>query len=115
MDRIRIDAKTKTGSSTGFFGFGFLPQPVWARVAVSVVAIVIILSVITGGTAYASQESLPGDWLYPVKTATEDARIFLARGAAAKAELNLKFAQKRLEEMKNVLGQYFGIKKVMIR
>jgi hypothetical protein len=102
MDKIQSDENKKARSSTGFFGFGFLPQAAWARVAVSVVAIVIVLSIITGGTAYASRESLPGDWLYPVKTATEDARIFFARGAAAKAELNLEFAQKRLEEMRKL-------------
>jgi hypothetical protein len=53
----------------------------------------------TGGTAYASQGSDPGDLLYPVKITTEDARLLVAGDSELKAELNLQYAQTRLEEM----------------
>jgi hypothetical protein len=69
------------------------------RMAVSIIVIIIVLSLLGGGTAYASQDSLPGEILYPVKTATEDTRLFLAGDSAAKTDLNLQFARKRLEEM----------------
>jgi hypothetical protein len=59
----------------------------------------------TGGTAYASQSSLPGDVLYPVKLETEDIRLFFAGDPADKVDLNFQFAQTRLEELKTLSSQ----------
>ncbi len=64
-----------------------------------IIAVVLTLSAAGGGTAYASQGSLPGDTLYPVKLATEQARMALPGDDAAKAEWALTFAQRRVEEM----------------
>lgn len=64
-----------------------------------IVAVVLAVSSLGGGTAYASQDSLPGDVLYPVKLGTEQARLVVATSNAAKAELHLAFAESRVEEM----------------
>jgi len=63
-----------------------------------IIAIVLAISAAGGGTAYASQGSLPGDVLYPVKLGTEQVRLILADDATD-AELWLEFANSRVGEM----------------
>ncbi|MFC2042311.1 DUF5667 domain-containing protein, partial [Chloroflexota bacterium] len=103
--QIRATKQKKSRSFTDFFSFGLPPQLVWARVAVSVLVVVILISMLAGGTAYAAQDSLPGDLLYPVKTGTEEARLLMAGDRSAKAALNLKFAQTRLVEMNKLVNR----------
>ena len=99
LRQIRAAKPKESRSSGSLHGFRLFPQPVWARVAVSAFLVVILLSMATAGTAYASQSSLPGDLLYPVKTSTEDVRLFFASDSSAKADLNIQFAHTRLVEM----------------
>ena len=99
LRQIRDSEYKKPRSITGIFNFGVFRQFVWARVVVSVLAVVVAISMLVGGTVYAAQDSLPGEMLYPVKTATEDAGLLIAGDPSAKAKLNLQFAQTRLVEM----------------
>jgi len=48
---------------------------------------------------YAAQDSLPGDTLYPVKLAVEEATMKLQGGDVYRAERALDFASKRVREM----------------
>lgn len=64
-----------------------------------ILAIVLTLSAAAGGTAYASQDSLPGDTLYPVKLGTEQMRMMLPGNEIVKAERALSFAERRVGEM----------------
>ena len=64
-----------------------------------IVAIVLTLSAVGGGTLYAAQASLPGDTLYSVKLSTEQAGMMLPGDDAARAERALNFADRRVEEM----------------
>jgi len=64
-----------------------------------ILAIVVALSAVGVGTAYASQASLPGDTLYPIKLATEQAGMALVGDDIARAERALSFANKRVREM----------------
>lgn len=64
-----------------------------------IVAIALALVALGGGTAYASQASLPGDALYPVKLGTEQAEMMLPGDDVAMAERALSFADRRVEEM----------------
>lgn len=64
-----------------------------------IVAVVLAVSALGGGTAYASQGSLPGDVLYPVKLGTEHIRAAFTGGDIDKAELYLTFANSRVQEM----------------
>lgn len=64
-----------------------------------ILAIVLTLSAAAGGTAYASQDSLPGDTLYAVKLGTEQMKMMLPANEVAKAEWALSFAERRVGEM----------------
>ncbi len=84
----------------------FVPvQTVWYG---GLMTILIILAVVVtlsgGGTIIASQNALPGDFLYPVKIETEEFRLVLAPDERD-AELYLIFANERLEEMNGLLDQ----------
>jgi len=64
--------------------------------------IMIILGLMLGGTtatAYAAQDALPTDTLYPVKLLTEDIQFDLTGNTAAKLELALEFAETRISEI----------------
>lgn len=89
----------KTGKIPHKIYFRPMRQFVWARVSAFALVISMLLSGMTAGAAYASQESLPGDALYVVKTSIEDMRLLVAGDNTAKSYLNLQFAQIRLEEM----------------
>jgi len=71
--------------------------PRWATAAV---ALVLALVTLGGGaaTVAASGGTLPGDALYPVKRATEQARLAVAFSQPAKADLHLQYAERRAEE-----------------
>jgi hypothetical protein len=56
-------------------------------------------------TVMASQSSLPGDRLYPIKTSLEHTRTSLSRDAADRAELYIEFAGRRLEEIELLIGE----------
>jgi hypothetical protein len=63
-----------------------------------IVAVVLAFSAL-GGTAYAAQDSLPGDALYPVKLGVERITMLLQGGDVPRAERTLNFADKRVREM----------------
>jgi hypothetical protein len=65
----------------------------------------LVLGGASGGTVYASQDSLPGDALYPVKTSAENIQMVVTWGVEAKANLNLKLAQRRIDEATQQLQQ----------
>lgn len=74
----------------------------------SIFAIVFAFILLFGGfsaTAYASQSALPGDALFTVKTSIESTQVRLARDEYAKAQLQMRFAQRRLEEITLLLEQ----------
>ena len=67
-----------------------------SRYATTFVALFFVLS---GSMGYASNYSLPGDTLYPVKTEmTEKVESFLVLGEKSKAKNEVKLAERRLEE-----------------
>ncbi len=83
-------------------------KPIWylKRFSMStagiILAIVIALGAAGGGTAYAAQNSLPGDTLYPVKLGTEQAIMMLPGDDVARAERALNFAERRVQEMETL-------------
>ena len=70
-----------------------------------ILAIVLAVFGLGAGTAYASQASLPGDTLYPIKLATEQAGMMLVGDDVARAERALSFANKRVREMEALAGK----------
>ena len=67
-----------------------------------ILVIVLALSAAGGGVAYAAQDSLPGDTLYPVKISTEQVIMALPGDDVAKAERALNFAERRVQEMEEL-------------
>jgi len=79
--------------SRPFFSWGW--QPRW----VTTIAIVLILLLSGGGTVAAASGSMPDEFLYPVKLATEQAQLVFTPSALGKAELYAKLADKRVSEI----------------
>jgi len=65
-----------------------------------IIALVIALTAAAGGGAvYASQDALPGDALYQVKTTVEGLQLTIAAGDEEKAQTYLDLAAKRIAEI----------------
>jgi hypothetical protein len=77
---------------------------VFTTILVVLVAIVMVFGGATA-TAYASQTALPGDALYPVKTSLELTQVALTGDAYNRAQLYLRFAQRRMDEITKLLEQ----------
>jgi hypothetical protein len=73
--------------------------------AAAIITILVLLFGGVGATAFAAQSALPGDALYSVKTSLEQTRVILARDAYDQAQLHLAFAQRRLDEMAELVRQ----------
>jgi hypothetical protein len=74
------------------------------RWATALVAVLVIL--LAGvGTVSASASSLPGDTLYPVKTAAENVQGFFTFGSEAKANFYMSLAQRRLNELNKLVEE----------
>jgi len=68
-------------------------------------AILIATTLIAGGggaTVYASQNAMPGSVLYPVKIWSEDARLGFAQNTSNQFDLNLEYADRRVQELINM-------------
>ncbi len=72
---------------------GWLPR--WA----TVVAIVLGVLMMGGGTIAAASYSMPDNLLYPVKLATEQVQLTLTPSDIGKAKLYAKFADRRVAEI----------------
>ena len=70
----------------------------FAMLVTFIVVLTMLLSG-TGLTAYAAQESLPGEVLYPVKTAIEDVRLGLTTDPSAEYALLDQYLTTRFEEL----------------
>jgi len=62
-----------------------------------------LIAALLGGTGVAAQQSLPNQFLYPVKLATEQVQLVLTPSVEGKIKAHLSFANKRLEEAKQLL------------
>lgn len=74
----------------------------WPRLARSTILLMLVLALLLGagtGVVSVAADSLPGSALYPVKLAVEDARLMLTFGEVRRAELYLRYANERAEEM----------------
>jgi hypothetical protein len=73
------------------------------RVGSGIIGSVLIISSLAIGTAVTALESVPGQPIYPVKKLVENVQMQLASGETEKANLQIKFANNRLEELEIVL------------
>jgi len=83
--------------------------PLW-RVAATVATVVALLF---GGTGVgvAAQDRVPGDLLYPVKTALEQGRSLVTMEPASRTRLASAYADRRIEELDTLLDieRYAGV------
>ena len=69
--------------------------PKWAMAVMSVMTVFVI----GGGTVLAANSSMPGNFLYPVKIATENARVSLTSSPENKSALYEQYADRRINEL----------------
>ena len=65
-------------------------------------AVPLVLVLMLTATTYASATALPGEWLYSVKRAIEKSRIALSMSEKSKIELEVKFAEERVNELNRI-------------
>jgi hypothetical protein len=74
----------------------------WQRRWALVFAVIVVLLLVGSGTLTAASSSLPGDTLYPIKTATEKVQGFFTWGNEGKASFDIKLAQRRIGELESL-------------
>lgn len=84
------------------------PQPSYVAVgffsyktAISAAAIVVAI-IIAGGSAYATETSLPGDFLHPIKLVAEKIESKLAVSEEKKATIEAQHTNERIEEVRKL-------------
>ena len=77
----------------------------WQRRWVTAMATALVVCLAGMGLLAASVDSLPNGFFYPMKTATEQARLTLALSDLDRAQLQLEFAESRLDEMTTMAGR----------
>lgn len=81
----------------GFWRFGF-------RYAyLSVLALTVLLG--SAGVTFASQNSIPGQTLYPVKRLSEEAVIFVKFGQKEKDKARMELTTKRVDEVNKLVAE----------
>ncbi len=74
------------------------------KVLVAIVLAFVILLAASSATVFASQNSLPGQMLYPVKSWSEDIRISMTTSPETKLNLTLYFTNRRMEEISTLMA-----------
>ena len=73
--------------------------------AIALTMIILITSLVTVGVIGAAQNSLPGDFLYPIKTAVEKTQLTFTPGEANKTKLSIKLATQRMDEFTQIVNE----------
>lgn len=82
-----------------------LMVPVWRRGWAVAAACVLVVLFAGAGMVVASADALPGEPLYRVKLAGEQAKLFLAFSDEQEARLHIQFAERRAAEMAQIAQQ----------
>lgn len=100
----RISLPSDTASDHAAVGFSLLRiMPRILRIAGGIVGAFTIVLGLTLGTAVAALESLPGQPIYPVKKIVENVQLKLAATEEEKTNLQIKFANNRVDELETIL------------
>ncbi len=73
--------------------------------AVALAIIILITSLATIGVISAAQNSLSGDFLYPVKTVLERTQLTFTPSQESKTKLSIKFATQRMDEFTQLIDK----------
>ena len=77
------------------------PTPIFKFMVATWMALIVLVG--SSLTVYASQASLPGDALYPIKAVSEDIRLSITRSPQAKLDITLNFTNRRMDEITHLL------------
>ncbi len=102
---FQIKAQTSDAIQNKIVWSNLLAKKFMTAVYKPVGAMILIFGIALGGyvmTVGATKNSLPGDFLYPVKITSERMKINMANDEGEKANLEIEFAERRLEELKKV-------------
>lgn len=113
---IRLTHAEKAAMKARIFGVAPTASPVqvtrspyvfvWSATWTRALAAVMLFVIVGGGTASAAQGTLPGDLLYPIKVSiTEKVEAAIAPTAVAKAGVQVKLAERRIEEAEALAAQ----------
>jgi hypothetical protein len=70
-----------------------------------VAILVLVLVTASSFTVYAAQGSLPGETLYPIKSASEDVWLSLTFSTEAKLNLTLEYTNRRMNEIRSLVSK----------
>jgi len=73
--------------------------------ALALVIVILISSFATVGVISAAQNSVAGNFLYPLKTAFEKTQFTFTPGEFNKTKLSIKFATQRIDEFNQLMGE----------
>ncbi len=99
-DAARAASSGKPASKVSWFRIKSF-SPAWMTV-VLLLALVLVLAA-GGAAAYAAQDSLPGETLYGLKTASENLLITLAASDETRLDLDLELADRRVGEIRALI------------
>ena len=91
-------------ANQGFLQSLFKKRPYFAPLAI---ALLIAIGLVFGGwgTVYAAQDSLPNNFMYPVKLAVENIRLSITVDSNAKIALLTSYTESRIYEAANLVSQ----------
>ncbi len=109
LKEVRRDAMRRAPVSFGArlkaLILSFVPRPLVETIRGPVMAVLSVFGVVLGGSlasVSAAERSIPGDLLYPVKLATEQARILMEKEPPNQLRLKVEFVERRGEEIKQL-------------
>jgi hypothetical protein len=102
LDRISVPEDMKVISEHSGFWMTF---PSMLKIASGVLGMVLIVVSLGIGTAVAALQSVPGQPIYPLKKIVENIQLKLTSDPSAKANLQIQFANNRLDELTSVIDQ----------
>jgi len=73
--------------------------------AIALAIIILLTSFATVGVISAAQNTLPGDFLYPVKTAVEKVQLTFTTSQASRTKLSIKLATQRIDEFSQLIDK----------
>ncbi len=100
LDRIYVPQEMAEERSGWLFSFSQM-----AKIAAGAVGTLLIVVSLGIGTAVAALQSTPGQTIYPLKKIVENIELSLTRDPNAKANLQIQFANNRLDELSEVIAQ----------
>lgn len=104
LDKISLPNEIETETSKlGYLTSFIRLAPRFLKIGAGAMASILVVLSLTIGTAVAAMQSVPGQSIYPLKIIVENVQLKLASSEEEKTNLQIKFANTRLDELEVVL------------